>query len=171
MAFDPHKGRAALRRGRVSVPGAEYFVAICTDNRRAGLHAAAIASAVLAEVHRMTADATWSLRCATVMPDHIHLLLVLGARLTLGRCVQRLKAKTAAALNLATCEWERDFFDRRLRPGDERLGVLLYLYLNPYRASLIARSEAWPHLFCCAEDWERLQHHLADDLPPLEWLR
>ncbi|MBA4137372.1 MAG: hypothetical protein C0518_08675 [Opitutus sp.] len=125
MALDPKKGRAALRRGRVSVLGGEYFLTICTDQRRPGLTTATTAPAILAEMHRMTADGTWTVRCATVMPDHIHVLFVLGERLPLGKCIQRLKAKTSADLLDTACEWERDFFDHRLRPDDERLPIFL----------------------------------------------
>jgi putative transposase len=170
MALDPKKGRAALRRGRISIPGAEYFLTVCTDEHRLGLTTAATASAILAEMHRMTADGTWTLRCATVMPNQVHLLFVLGTRLPLGQCIQRLKAKTSAALRSAPCEWERDFFDRRLRPGDERLPLFLYIYLNPYHANLVDHGAAWPHFFCCDADWAWFQHHLDDTLPVPEWL-
>ena len=119
MARDPVKGRAALRRGRVSIPGAEYFLTVCTDQRRADITGSHIASAILAEAKAMDLDGTWHLRCAVVMPDHVHLLVVLGERLSLGKAMARLKAKTSASMRLAdpALRWERDFFDRHVRPA------------------------------------------------------
>jgi putative transposase len=105
MPRDPHKGHAALRRGRVSISGAEYFLTVCTDEWRIGLTAPIIAESILAEARAMAADATWALRCAVVMPDHFHLLVVLGSRLTLGKAVARLKAKTAKVLGTSEIKW------------------------------------------------------------------
>jgi hypothetical protein len=47
----------------------------------------------------MDADATWQLRCGVVMPDHLHLLVVLGGRLPLSKAVSRLKAKASSSLH------------------------------------------------------------------------
>jgi putative transposase len=103
----PYKGHRALRRGRASIPGAEYFLTICTDQKGSGLTTPVIAERILAEARAMELDGSWKLRCAVVMPDHTHFLIVLGSRLALGKTVARLKAKTADALRLAGLAWER----------------------------------------------------------------
>lgn len=87
MPRELHKGHAALRRGRVSIPEAEYFITVCTDKRRAGLAVPEIGTAILGELRALDDDSTWRLRCAVVMPDHIHLLIVLGWRLALGKTI------------------------------------------------------------------------------------
>jgi putative transposase len=170
---DPTKGHAALRRGRVSIPHAEYFVTICMDQHRVGLTTPNVAAVVLAEMRAMTDDATWQLRCAVVMPDHIHLLFVLGERLSLGKCVARLKSKTKPALMALdrTLDCERDFFDRHIRPEDERLSLFLYVFLNPYRAGLCSRTDRWPWYFCREEDWAWFAPLLDQDRPVPEWLQ
>jgi REP element-mobilizing transposase RayT len=121
-----------MRRGRFSQSHADYFLTLTTEARLPGLTALPASASVSEELTRMENDATWTVRCSCVMPDHLHLLIRLGERLSLERAVQRLKAKTGAALRLAGCTWARGFFDRRLRPDDERLGVFLYVFLNPY---------------------------------------
>src|SRR4051812_18771483 len=110
---DVQPGHGALRRGRVSTAGTEYFLTICTKNRAVGLTDARVAQSIRAAIHAMSADGTWQERCSVVMPDHMHLLIILGERLSLGKSVARLKGKTAFALALASplCAWERDFFD------------------------------------------------------------
>lgn len=170
MVFNPRRGRAALRRGRVSQPHAEYFLTVCTDQKRIGLAEPAAGFAVLDECHAMTADGTWTLRCMVVMPDHIHLIMTLGERLPLGKTMQRLKARTSSQLGAFGLDWERDFFDRRLRPDDDRLALFLYLYLNPYRAGLVIPAEKWPYYFCRQEDWLWFADLLNEERPLPEWL-
>ena len=53
---DPTKGHAALRRGRVSIPYADYFLTVCTDEKRPGLTSPAAATAILTELRAMDAD-------------------------------------------------------------------------------------------------------------------
>ena len=170
MAFIRGRGHAALRRGRASESGQEYFITVCTANRRTGLTKAPVANAVLAETHRMTADLTWRMRCMVVMPDHIHLVMTLGARLSLGTAIRRLKAKTSGVLSASGLEWEREFYDRLLRANDDRLAVFQYIFLNPYRAGLVTARETWPHYYCCPADWEWFSVLLDADRPMPEWL-
>jgi putative transposase len=170
MALNAHRGHAALRRGRFSQAHAEYFLTICTGARRAGLAIPAVATSILAEARSMTVDGTWTLNSAVVMPDHMHLLVTLGERLALAKAVQRLKAKTAGVLRSANITWERGFFDRHLRPDDERLPVFLYMYLNPYRAGLLPDSSKWPHYYCQEDEWTWFRDMLNADLPYPEWL-
>jgi putative transposase len=152
------------------VAGAEYFLTICTAHRAAGLGRPDIGSAILDELRAMERDATWAVRCATIMPDHLHLLVALGERLPLARAVQRLKAKTSHELAGGGLQWERGFFDHRMRPNDDALLVFLYIYLNPYRASLLDKSEAWPWYYCAGKDWGWFRSYLKEERPVPEWL-
>ncbi len=170
MTFGPARGHAALRRGRISTPHAEYFLTLCTDQRRKGLDKKPLAERVIAEMRAMEADSTWVIRCGTIMPDHLHLIAVLGLRLSLGKAVQRLKAKTAAPLRSAGLTWEHDFFDHQLRVHDECMPLFHYIYLNPYRKELCARDQQWPWFVCHEDDWTWLRDHLEQNLPPPEWL-
>ncbi len=170
MAINPAKGHAALRRGCFSQPSTEYFLTICTEAKQAGLTTKHIADAILNEMKAMSGDGTWSLLCAIVMPDHVHFLAVLGERLSLGKTVQRLKAKTSAVLGAGGIAWERGFFDRQLRPKDDRLAVFQYIYLNPYRAGLVEVSDLWPHYYCETEEWKWFGELLELGRPSPEWL-
>ncbi len=174
-SYLPEKGQAALRRGRFSQPDATYFLTLCTEERRAGLTHAILAGRILDEAHAMTTDATWTLRAATIMPDHIHLLITLGERLPLDKSVNRLKAKTSALLKehanaASSLLWQRGFFDHKLRADDSVAAVLLYIHLNPYRAGVCERTTSWPWFYCRAEDWSWFKESLDADLPPPEWL-
>lgn len=170
MTFDPTRGHAALRRGRCSQPSAEYFLTICTQAGRAGLVTQPVADAILHEARAMSADGTWILLCAVIMPDHLHLLINLGERLALGKAVQRMKAKTSVTLRARGLVWERNIFDRQIRPGDDRLAVFRYIYLNPYQAGLLSSSDRWPYYHCREGEWAWFRDMLDCDRPYPEWL-
>jgi putative transposase len=171
MPLNPAKGHAALRRGRESVPHAGYFLTLCTASRQKGLTQALLANKVLEELRSMETNSVWFVRCATIMPDHIHLIITLGERLGLGKAVQRMKGKTAAALRAFGLEWENDFFDHQLRSDDCGLPLFLYVYLNPYRAGDCAQNVRWPWFVCQDEDWKWVQEYLEQELPLPEWLQ
>ena len=170
MAHDPAHGHSALRRGRFSQSGAGYFLTIGTVGKDIGLTDSGIAGAILTEAKAMSADGTWSLRCAVVMPDHLHLLIELGSRLPLAKAVQRLKAKTSTTLRSGELQWARGFFDRKLRPDDELLSLFLYIYLNPYRAGLATLSQSWAQYYCGEEDWSWFRELLDQERPVPAWL-
>ena len=169
---DLTKGHAALRRGRVSIPHAEYFLTVCTDEKHPGLSSPAAAPDILAELRAMDADLTWQLRCAVVMPDHVHALIILGERLTLGQSVGRLKAKTKSSLLGAALPvaWERDFYDHHVRPEEDRSAIFRYIFLNPDRAGLCASGGRWPWCFCREADWSWFKGELNAESPYPEWL-
>jgi len=170
-SYLPPQGHA-LRRGRFSQPGATYFLTLCTADRVTGLTHPSIAERIIAEAHAMTTDTTWTLRAATIMADHLHLLITLGGRLSLDKCVNRLKAKTSALIKAhsPSLSRQRGFFDHKLRTEDSLAAVLLYVYLNPYRAQLCERTATWPWFYCHAEHWAWFKDTLDADLPPPEWI-
>jgi putative transposase len=167
---NPPKGHAALRRGRVSMPGADYFLTLCTDQKRAGLLHPEITERITYELKAMQADATWRVRCSTIMPDHLHLLITLGDRLAVEKTINRLKAKTSATLATHHLTWERGFFDHRLRPDEDRAAIFHYIYLNAYRANLLTATERWPWFHCAPADEAWFTARLTENLPPPAWL-
>jgi putative transposase len=163
-------GPNALRRGRVSVPGANYFVTLCVEPRLP-LLVESRAREASRELHSLHDDGCWHLRCATVMPDHIHVFFTLGRVLMLSQVVARLKTKTQAGLRRLKADWQDNYYDHRLRPEDSVESTIRYIHLNPYRAGLITAQEQWPHFYCCQEDWSWYLTLADDGKPPAEWLR
>jgi REP element-mobilizing transposase RayT len=102
----------------------------------------------------MTDEAVWALRCATVMPDHLHLLLALGGRLTISQCISRLKVRTKSALLERKATWQANFYDHRLRADDSIEATIRYIWMNPYKGALIPTGEIWPWFYCRQEEWE-----------------
>src|SRR4051812_47451739 len=108
MSYKSRKTQDLLR-GRLSRPGAQYFLTWVTDQRRpvfADLLTRAVAREHMAAIDQ---SADGSILAATVMPDHLHLLLELGSRLSLSEVV----AKTKAGITRACrgVKWQLNFFD------------------------------------------------------------
>ncbi len=163
-------GPNALRRGRVSMPHAEYFVTVCLQPRRAVL-VPDFAAVLQSEAQRLAADGGWTLRCLTVMPDHLHLFFILGERLTLSQAMARLKTKTQMFVRPHGTDWQDNFYDHKVRREDSIESIIRYIYLNPYRAGLIQPAESWPYFYCREEDWAWFQGLTDSGQPFPEWLQ
>lgn len=163
-------GPNALRRGRMSLAYADYFVTVCVQSRRAAL-VPDVAHALLTEAQRIATDGHWVLRSLTVMPDHVHILFTLGSGLSLAQAVARFKSKTRLLIRAHAAEWQANFYDHRIRAEDSIEDVVRYIYLNPYRAGLISRDERWPYFFCCDEDWAWFRDRTDHSRPFPEWLQ
>jgi len=170
MVRDSEHTVTTRRCRRQSIPGADYFLSLQTFDRAPGLEHASVAAVLLAEAKAMAGDGTWVLRSASVMPDHLHLVMTLGHRLTLGRCVQRLKAKAAPALWRRGLHWEQDFFARRIRDGLVRAQVMRHIQLEPSRQGLIGGPDSWPWYYCSDTEQERLRLRRGAGRPEPKWL-
>ncbi|MBI2815167.1 MAG: transposase [Opitutae bacterium] len=170
MVHDPTKGYRALREGRFSQAGALYFLTYCTTGQKAGLTEGMIPGIVRQEWHALKADGVCTLRCGTIMPDHVHLLVELGAKLTLSRAVARLKSRTTSALRVEGLSWQAGYFDRRVRPEEDLLPYFFYIFLNPYRAKLVPAGTEWPWFTCETADREWFLPLLDDGRPEPAWL-
>ena len=168
MSSTPKRGHKALRHGRWSSPDSEYFLTVVTGLRKSGLVPVGAELTNLARA--MESEGVWSVRTLTIMPDHVHLLVTLGTGSTLSSALRTFKGRTANVLRRAGLKWQKGFFDHRLRDGEDRLPVFLYIFLNPYRAGMIHRSEHWSGYYCAAEDWEWFEALTMEGCPFPEWL-
>ncbi len=142
MANEMRRHTERLHLGRVSARGAVYFVTFVTAKRVPWLGAAAAANAVLGAIRAWHEEGDGAVLAVTVMPDHVHVLFELGERLDVGRCVSRWKTVGLRQSGYVG-EWQRDFWERRVRDDESQEDYALYILLNPYRAELAKRGEPW----------------------------
>ena len=141
-------GSAVLRRGRRSLSGQIYLVTTTTVGRRpwfTDFDVAARASQAI------SASALWrssSLLCWTLMPDHWHAIVELGAGDDLADLVRRIKGASALEINRYRCAvgsvWAAGFHDHALRYEEDLVGVARYVVANPVRAGLVTRVADYP---------------------------
>ena len=83
---------------------------------------------------------------AMIMPDHVHLLA--SFRWDPGNGMMSLirnwKRYTANHLGI---QWQRDYFDHRIRSENDHQKTWFYMRENPVRAGLVGSFEAWPYVW------------------------
>ena len=92
----------------------------------------------------------WWVRLFLVMPDHVHLMAAFPANPGMKAVMMEWKRWTARTLGI---EWQRDFFDHRIRNAQEYEEKAFYIRQNPVRKGLIARAEDWPHAWEVPTRW------------------
>ena len=166
----PVRRTGELHKGRVSIPGARYFVTFVTHHRKPWLGQHPCADSVIAVLRAWHDEHDGAILAATVMPDHVHVLFELGQKLTAGRCVGRWKSDVRRAISFSH-DWLRDFYEHRLLPDEPAEDHSLYIFLNPYRARLVSAGKPWPWWWAPAPRRFRFSEMLdVDGGPPREWL-
>ena len=87
---------------------------------------------------------------ALLMPDHMHLLISFPqSEKRIQTIVSKCKEWTAKSLKI---DWQRDFFEHRLRKEESFREKADYIFLNPVRAGLVKEKEDWSYVFI-ADPW------------------
>ena len=118
----------------------------------AGRGACALAEPETAEIVARTLQhfngARYRLFAWVVMPNHVHVLFEPLGR-PVGEIVRGWKSFTARAINQRGGEvgrfWAADYFDRFVRDENHFERARHYIEMNPVKAGLVSRPEAWTH--------------------------
>ena len=129
----------------------DYFITVCCRERgRNQLANPKIAPALFETIKHRNERQLWYVHLATIMPDHIHLLITFGsADARIQTVVSKWKEWTAKSLGI---RWQRDFFEHRLRKEESWRQKADYILANPVRAGLVQRWENWPYVLI-ADPW------------------
>ena len=141
-------GKARLRIGRHSEPGRIYLVTFCTFDRRPEFLDWDLATTVIRSMHVPPLWRSSCVLCWTLMPDHWHGLVELGAMDSLSALVGRIKGASARAANAARGAtgrfWTDGFHDHALRDEEDLIAVARYIVHNPVRAGIVERVGLYP---------------------------
>jgi REP element-mobilizing transposase RayT len=85
------------------------------------------------------------LRCPVlvIMPDHLHAIMRFEGSARMPLAIRGLKRWLATNCQI---EWQKGFFDHRLRSQESAAEKREYILQNPVRASLVKNSQDWPYL-------------------------
>ncbi len=150
--------------------GARYFITLVTKARKSWLRSPEHARLAIEALRAWHERDDGRILAATVMPDHVHVLLELGKGLGVGACVGCWKSHVLKKAGYAE-DWQRDFWEHRVRNDERWEDYGLYMFLNPYRAGPIKRDESWPWWW--APEPKVFSFMLALDsrgVPPREWM-
>ena len=144
-------GHAALRRGRVSIPGQIYCLTTATAGRRPLFADFTRARIAIGEMRSLQRRDWLNSLAFVVMPDHVHWLVELGP-LPLEKAIQTFKGRSARQLR-ASCAvrgpvWQPGFHDRAVRRDESISAAARYIVMNPVRAGLVETPGDYPHWDC-----------------------
>jgi REP element-mobilizing transposase RayT len=123
-----------------------YFITItCRHRGRTQLTTPELAGPLLDTVKLRNERSIWFAHIFLLMPDHVHALLSFPpSRNTVQQTVTLWKRWTARQMGI---EWQRDFFEHRLRSDESWREKADYILANPVRKGLIAEASTWPYVF------------------------
>ena len=120
-----------------------YFITVKCEAR--GINQLAtdnIATAIFETIQHRLEQGLWWPHIFLLMPDHVHALISFppsGKPIKL--VVRKWKEWTAKTIGI---NWQRDFFEHRLRQEESRRAKADYILQNPVRKKLTAHPEDWP---------------------------
>ena len=126
-----------------------FFITICCKQRRKNQLCHSAVAPILFEAARFyEREQKWFVHVMVLMPDHVHFLVSFGLDATMTNLVASWKRFTSRR---AKIQWQRDFFDHRLRGDEGWREKGDYILQNPVRAGLVAKYEDWPYVLLPAE--------------------
>lgn len=126
--------------------GEVFFITICLEDRTSKqLVEPVISKKLLESVEFYQTQGYWWVQLLVFMPDHIHALISFNQKLRgMSECIRSWKSFLKRSEGI---EWQRGYFDHRLRTPDSVREKSLYIRNNPVRAGLVEKPEDWPHIW------------------------
>jgi len=123
----------------------EWFVTICTTRPKRNTLCFPERSKQLissfAQYHR---KGTCFVEVMVLMPDHLHVIMNVLSKTTLSEVIRSWKRWSAKELRI---EWQRGFFEHRLRSYASANQKFKYILNNPVRAGFVKSPDDWPYKF------------------------
>ena len=125
----------------------QYFLTLCTFERRRHFVSRATVSIVNEQFLRTATDFEFAILAYCFMPDHLHLLVEGTAdHSTLAPFVSLAKQRAGFATRALVLPrlWQTGYFERVLRDDDDAFNVARYVVQNPVRAGLVESPGDYP---------------------------
>ena len=137
-----------------------YFITICTEPRgRNHLANPFVADSIAKSFRHNMNRGIWWADVLLVMPDHIHALMKFPADPGIRKSLSDWKHFLARTCQI---EWQRDFFEHRLRDDENHIEKAHYVRMNPVRGGLVEKPEDWPFVWTFEDEEQDGGQGLAD---------
>ena len=125
--------------------GSFFFLTInCAQRDSNQICRAGVGDAVLAAAAHNHGKLAWHCRLMLLMPDHLHAIVAFPQEPGMRKTVTNWKRFLATHEKI---DWQRDFFDHRLRDQHEEQEKISYILHNPVRRGLCERPGDWPWIY------------------------
>jgi putative transposase len=123
-------------------PGAPFHIRLRSVTAKSScLTEESIALSLLSAAQNYHVRGRWYCHLVLLMPDHAHALLSFPRDEWMSRVVGEWKAYATRVLCV---RWQPNFFDHRIRHGDEFGETIDYIRRNPVAKGLCGKPEDWP---------------------------
>ena len=122
-----------------------YFITVnCQQRGPNQLARPDVAGPLLDSVSFRNEKFIWFAHVFMVMPDHVHALLSFPPSVhTIQETISQWKRWTSRHGGV---EWQRDFFEHRLRTDESWREKADYILANPVRKRLVKEAKDWPYV-------------------------
>jgi REP element-mobilizing transposase RayT len=135
--------------------GSWFFITInCVPPGKNQLCRADTGDAVLATMSFNHERFVWHCRLCLLMPNHLHAIMAFPREPGMATTIKNWKKFVAGKYGV---DWQRDFFDHRLRDHHELEEKTSYILMNPVRKGLCQQPEDWVWVY------------RPNDRPPPQW--
>lgn len=147
-----------------------YFLTLQTQDHQPWLALPRTREVLLSVLRAWHAQRHGRLLVATIMPDHVHVLVELDESQSVAQLVSGWKSALRMGAGYAETFQEK-FLTRRLDDPAETEEYALYSFLRPYRAKHCEPAAAWPGNWLPVPEAFRFVAELdAAGCPPADWI-
>jgi len=122
-----------------------FFVTTITAQRRPIFRAETTANLLIETLAHYREQRKFLLHEFVIMPDHVHALLTPAPEISLERAMQFIKGGFSYRLKSRPPVWQASFTNHRIRDFEDYERHREYIRMNPVRARLASRPEAYPY--------------------------
>ena len=134
------------------VDGSDYFITLCAKPRGLDqLCQSSVAEFLKDSLLFYQKHGELWVHLLLLMPDHLHAILNFSPTLGMRKSIAKWKRYTAREKGI---QWQRDFFDHRLRKDESFVEKAHYIRMNPVRAGLVDAPEDWPYVWTFRDEIE-----------------
>ncbi len=121
--------------------GSCYFITVCAANKGGNqLAVPPIAKSIFESFVFNMKRGIWWAELLVIMPDHFHALMRFPVEPGIQKSLSDWKHYISRTCNI---DWQRDFFEHRLRNDENHVEKAQYIRMNPVRKGLVAEMEEW----------------------------
>ena len=130
-----------------------FFITVCCQQRHKNqLAVDSIWKEMLETIENREERGLWVCPLFLAMPDHVHAIMRFEGEKRMKLVMRQWKRWIASELGI---DWQRDFFDHRLRTESSAIEKRNYILQNPVRGGLVERPEDWKYVRDVRRELER----------------
>jgi putative transposase len=126
-----------------------FFVTSSTWEKRGLLQSTRAARLLIDVLYHYRQQKKYLLHEFVIMPDHVHLLITVGAEMTVEKAVQLIKGgfafRAGRELGFRVPVWQKGFSEIRVSDREAYLGVREYIHANPVKRFLVTEGAHYPY--------------------------